>query len=64
MQEIKNQMLPFFYSSPNTEFEICLIALFYTLITDDSGPQQIWQECHELAVCACTKLELGCRDIK
>lgn len=32
-----------FYSFPKTEFEICLIALFYTLITDDSGPAQIWQ---------------------
>lgn len=42
MQEIKKPMLPFLFL-PNTEFEICLIALFYTLITDDSGPQQIWQ---------------------
>lgn len=31
-----------FYFFPNTEFEICLIALFY-IITDDSGPAQIWQ---------------------
>lgn len=43
MEERKNHRPPFFYSSPKTEFEICLIALFDTLITDDSASVQIWQ---------------------
>lgn len=43
MEERKKHKLPFFYSSLKTEFAICLIALFYTLNTDDSGPVQIWQ---------------------